>query len=157
MRSNFLQKSVSLLLTLFFVNALCFQERAIASGTGESDNKPGKTATVTRWRSNAPEGSSLAPILIVGAVVVGGFILIKALKKGDKEGKKEEEKEKDGNKAGIDIYDHGFAESCAQSDFWQTADLKLQPYFAFGGFNNSGIQHLKTMNSSFKFGVHMNF
>lgn len=96
MRSNFLQKSVSLLLTLFFVNALCFQERAIASGTGESDNKPGKTATVTRWRSNAPEGSSLAPILIVGAVVVGGFILIKALKKVTKKARRKRRKKRMG-------------------------------------------------------------
>lgn len=158
MRSNIFQRNLALLVAVFFVTTLCVQERALAFGIGRNDNKPEKIAKIDKWRNNAPKSSSLTPILIVGAAVIGTFIIIKALKKGNQDDKKDEGKEKDESKASADLYNYSsITELSEKFDFSSTADLKIQPYFALGSFNNTGKDGPKATGRSFQFGILMNF
>ncbi len=158
MKSKFFQKNLALALVFFFVNALCFQERAVAAGNEKNAKSPGQPAKLSGWHDNSPKGTSLTPVLIVGAAVIGAIIVFKVLKKDSNDDKKDEDKDKDKeeNKGSANIQNGSFSELKLKLAESSNIDLETQPYFAPESFND-GSMKLQPMGGSFQFGISITF
>lgn len=156
MRSSMFQKSLALALIIFFINVLCFQEQSLASENEKNGKNPSQPAKYSAWRDNSPKGTSLTPVLLVGAAVVGAFIIIKILKKDNNDDKKDEGKDEKEKKGSASLQSDSFSESNLNLSYSSDIGLRLQPYFAPGS-SDGGSMKLQTLDKSFQLGISITF